>query len=229
MESNESAAQKAYDHIRCKLESGELPPGTRLVTRSLARDIGTSLNPVREALNRLASQRLLTHVPGAGTFVHRPDAEELRELYGLREALESYAAAEAAQFRSDSDLEILDEICTSWSELASKMRSSKKAGLSSEEMALWGGLEERFHRVLVGASRNRLLTKTIADNRMLATVFGCHRDFAVPVSVEVVEQVHETHSALVASIRRRDSEAARQQMADLVKVGCQYVLKHVDP
>ena len=229
MDPNASAAQRAYDHVRTKLENGELQPGTRLVTRNLAHELGMSLNPVREALNRLASQRLLTHIPGARTFVHRPDAQEIRELYGLREAIESYAAAEAALHRSETDLETLEEICAGWRDLAEEMRGSGGEALSAAARQDWIRMEERFHRVLVDAGRNRLLSRTVADNRVLATVFQSHRDLEVQVTVDVVEQVHTTHSELVDSFRRRDSEAARQQMAALVKVGCHYVLKHMAP
>ena len=53
----ETHAQRAYRTIRRRLEDGDFAPGTRLVNRTLAKEIGTSPIPVREALNRLADRQ----------------------------------------------------------------------------------------------------------------------------------------------------------------------------
>ena len=81
--------EKSYRHIRDLLVDGELQPGDRLVTRVLAEKIGVSLAPVREAIFRLSSEGLVEHVPGAGAFVRTPQAQDLEELYVLREAVEN--------------------------------------------------------------------------------------------------------------------------------------------
>ena len=101
---NQSLADKSYDYLRNKLAQGELPPGQRLVNRTLADEIGVSVIPVREAINRLASEGLVEHFPGAGAFVRKPDRQDLDNLYVLRDAVESCAAAEAARYITDGQL-----------------------------------------------------------------------------------------------------------------------------
>ena len=67
----QTLAEKSYDYIREKLSRGELPPGKRLVNRTLADEIGVSVIPVREAIHRLATEGLVEHVPGSGAFVRK--------------------------------------------------------------------------------------------------------------------------------------------------------------
>jgi DNA-binding GntR family transcriptional regulator len=136
-----SATQRAYDHVRKQLANGELEPGARLVTRSLAQELGISLNPVREALTRLASERLVEHVPGAGTFVRRLDAQEIRDLYGLREAIECHAVAEAVRHISPVELDELDALCAQWRELAERMRGQGLSRLPREEISVAAALQ----------------------------------------------------------------------------------------
>lgn len=87
----------SYEYIRTKLLEGRIPPGTRISSRALAREIGVSFIPVREAIAQLASEGLVAHEAGVGTFGNRVGRDELRELYELREALELHAVVYAAQ------------------------------------------------------------------------------------------------------------------------------------
>lgn len=78
-------AQRVYEQIREQIQTGKLSPGTRLVNRKMAIELGTSMVPVREALNRLTSEGLLEHLPGGGNFVrklNRKDPEPKLNLLG---------------------------------------------------------------------------------------------------------------------------------------------------
>jgi len=81
--------QQAYDRIRDLLKSGEMGPGARVSSLELSRRLGISRTPVREALSRLCADGVVRKVPGFGVCIHKPDADELRELYGMREVLET--------------------------------------------------------------------------------------------------------------------------------------------
>ena len=70
-----SLAEQAYRHIRSKLSNGTFVPGEQLVNRVLATEIGVSVIPVREAINRLATEGLVEHVPGSGAFVRQADSQ----------------------------------------------------------------------------------------------------------------------------------------------------------
>jgi DNA-binding GntR family transcriptional regulator len=87
-----SLAGRAYLAVREEILRGQLRPGTALSRRRLARDLGMSVVPVSEALRRLEDDGLVESRPRAGTRVRVPTEKDIRELYELREALESQSA-----------------------------------------------------------------------------------------------------------------------------------------
>ena len=87
-----SLCDKAYLAIRDEILRGQLRPGTPLSRRRLARELGMSVLPVTDALRRLEGDGLVESRPRAGTRVRVPTEKDVRELYELREALESQSA-----------------------------------------------------------------------------------------------------------------------------------------
>jgi GntR family transcriptional regulator, rspAB operon transcriptional repressor len=85
-------AEQAYHALRDGILRGQLPPGTPLSRRRLARDLGMSVLPVADALQRLQEAGLIETRARAGTRVRIPSEADVRELYELREALESQSA-----------------------------------------------------------------------------------------------------------------------------------------
>jgi GntR family transcriptional regulator, rspAB operon transcriptional repressor len=92
-----SLADRAYLAIRDEILRGQLRPGTPLSRRRLARELGMSVLPVATALFRLQQDGLLESRPRAGTRVRVPTEASVRELYELREALESQSARLTAE------------------------------------------------------------------------------------------------------------------------------------
>ena len=87
-----SLSESAYYTVRQRILKGEIPLGAPLSRRKLAAELGMSLLPVSEALQALESDGLVESRPRVGTRVSLPDAEQIRERYQVREALESQAA-----------------------------------------------------------------------------------------------------------------------------------------
>src|ERR1700759_1899644 len=83
----------AYLSIKQHLLHGKLVEGARLTEESLATQLGISKSPVREALNRLESEGLISIEARRGAYVRTFTSEEARDLYDLREVLEVYAIA----------------------------------------------------------------------------------------------------------------------------------------
>src|SRR3954464_13947365 len=92
-----SLADEAYAAIREEILRGQLRPGTPLSRRRLARELRMSVVPVTDALRRLEEDGLVESRPRAGTRVRIPSRTDVRELYELREALESQSARLFAQ------------------------------------------------------------------------------------------------------------------------------------
>jgi len=85
-------AERAYLYIRERILRGELRLGASLSRRKIAAELGMSLIPVSEALQRLEGEGLVESKPRVGTRVYTPTAQDIRERYVVREALESQSA-----------------------------------------------------------------------------------------------------------------------------------------
>jgi DNA-binding GntR family transcriptional regulator len=89
-------AQAALERLREAIILGELTPGTALRLEDLARSLGMSISPIREAVRQLEALGLAEHVPHHGAKVVALEIEELRELFSIRLALETMAVRRAA-------------------------------------------------------------------------------------------------------------------------------------
>ena len=98
-----SLADKAYHEIRGLIVSLELAPGAVIDERELIERLEIGRTPVREALRRLAHERLVEVYPRRGMFVTGVDVRELARLSEVRELLEPEAARLAAERATDAD------------------------------------------------------------------------------------------------------------------------------
>ena len=96
-------AEAALERLREAIILGELTPGTPLRLEDLARSLGTSISPIREAVRQLEARGLAEHVPHHGAKVVALDIEELRELFSIRLALETMAVRRAAELFDAED------------------------------------------------------------------------------------------------------------------------------
>src|SRR5438067_11683915 len=96
-------AEAALDELRESIVLGELVPGTPLRLEDLARSLGMSISPIREAVRQLEALGLAEHVPHHGAKVVALEIEELRELFSIRLALETMAVRRAAELFGADD------------------------------------------------------------------------------------------------------------------------------
>lgn len=106
-----NASVAATELIREAILDGRLEPGRRLKEEELARELGISRTPVREALLMLQAEGLVVATPNRGAIVRVHDAEDLDDLYQLRALLEGYGARRAATRISEAEVEQLRESC----------------------------------------------------------------------------------------------------------------------
>jgi DNA-binding GntR family transcriptional regulator len=106
-----NASVAATELIREAIVDGRLEPGRRLKEEELARELGISRTPVREALLMLQAEGLVDAIPNRGAMVRVHTTEDLDDLYQLRALLEGYAARRAAARISDEQVEQLRSSC----------------------------------------------------------------------------------------------------------------------
>ena len=110
--------QSVYDALIDLIVSGELPPGQHMVETDLARQLGVSRQPIREALHRMEAEGWVDLRPSQGAFVHVPTGSEVNELLDVRALLEAETARLAARAASPAQVARLREICAAGQEAA---------------------------------------------------------------------------------------------------------------
>ena len=188
----QSLADKAYHEIRGLIVSLELAPGAVIDERELIGRLEIGRTPVREALRRLAQERLVEVYPRRGMFVTGVDVRELARLSEVRAVLEPEAARLAAERATDADR----------AELA-LLLSELDAGAG--ELI---DLDERIHRAVYRAAHNDLLEATLEQYYGLALRLW---SIALDRARELEEAV-EAHRALLEAIHDGDGERAAATM-----------------
>ena len=100
----------AYTHLKSGVLSGDFQPGERLTEEHLAKTLGVSRTPVREALHKLASEGLIQPLESRGFCVASDSREEMEDLFNIRAALEGYAIRLICECISEKTLKQLNEL-----------------------------------------------------------------------------------------------------------------------
>jgi DNA-binding GntR family transcriptional regulator len=180
-----------------RILEGAYRSGDRLVELRIAREMGTSQAPVREALRELASLRLVENVPHKGTRVRSLGKQELLETFLVRGALEECATRLATP-----------KLKTALTPLRAAI---KEMVLAAKQKDLRKVVEAsiRFHRLIVEAAGNRILLDTWLslhiETHSLVTLLQSQLDLA---------SVARSHQAIVDAIATGDSEMAAKVARD---------------
>ena len=142
-----STQKDAYELILDAIDVGIYRPGDRLVESELAERFGVSRTPIREALQRLETQSLLTR-DGRSLIVASLDHNQLAELYVVRAELEGLAARLAAQHATAEEIRVLKDMVAADRKLVGDPGALSRAN-------------RRFHKQIHLASHNRFLVQQL--------------------------------------------------------------------
>lgn len=190
----------AYNMILEAIDVGVFKPGDRLVESDLADRFGVSRTPIREALQRLETQSLLTR-DGRSLIVSSLTYSQMSELYVVRTELEGLAAQLAAQHATDEEIRVLQDMIEEDRALV-----GDPSGLSRAN--------RRFHKQIHLASHNHFLVQQLDL---------VHRSMALMATTSLAaegrgEVALKEHEAIVEAIARRDGQAARTALSDHISV-----------
>ena len=194
-----------YERLRTGIIQGEIRPNQRLVEAEVARQLRVSRTPVREGLQRLANEGLVTGGRD-GWQVQEHTAGEIREIYETRAALEGYASRLAAERASEENLEELSRI-------------HARAGTGTEiTRAQLVELNSEFHDAIVQTCANERLINVIQRNRE----FYFNYRVAELFTDEEVESSVRGHGMILGRLLERDvagaEELTRQHILESVPI-----------
>lgn len=206
-----NAPENVVDQIRKLITSGELKPGQRLNQRKLASRLGVTTTPLREALGKLEREGTLVRINGVGVFVRRYSAEEVRDLYLIREVLEGLAARLCAERATDRDLDELRQIA-----------DEVFAARSAKDLRALKEKEIEFHEKVAACSGSLLLEEDLRRALFIRrTVVSVSGPELQPEDMSPLSD----HRLLVEYIQSRDGGKAEKLMREHVANGLAAALK----
>jgi DNA-binding GntR family transcriptional regulator len=190
-----SGAHVVYAALRDRITGHDLAPGTRLNETELAASLSVSRTPLREALRMLLAEGLVHQLPTGGMVVAPLDAEDMRELYVVRAALEGVVAREACARLTEADFAELDALIDQMGRLLDYPAEMLRLG-------------QRFHARLLAAAGNR------RAEQLLRQLRG-HIDRYQAITATIDPRRHDAyreHQAILKELRARDADAAEARM-----------------
>lgn len=146
-------SQQALAELRRTILTGAIAPGSKLVVRPLAEDLGLSPTPVKAALAALEAEGLVRAVPNRGYFVQTFDAAAIREISAVRGALDRLAAELAAQ--SPGRAELAKEL--------KRNLTQQRAAVQRSDQQGYADLNHEFHQMVWESTGNRRLADAAND------------------------------------------------------------------
>jgi DNA-binding GntR family transcriptional regulator len=189
-----SRADFVYESLRDAISDGRIAGGERVREEEVARNLGVSRTPVREALQRLQQRGILILGPGRGLVVAQLGHEQILELYAMREILEGSAARFAARHATAAEIANLYQ-------LQEQLRTAE-----GDDM-LHIALNRRFHQAVYEAAHNRYLMQTLES---LHDSFALLRSstFRLPLRNRNSD---EERRRIIAAIEKRDPDLAEKE------------------
>ena len=175
-----------------RIVSGHYPPGARIVEFQLAKELGVSQSPVREALRELAAVGIVTILPRRGARVRLPSAKELADVSVVRAEVDGLAARLAAGRMPDDTLAALEALIE---EMLAALARGDFSGVTDADV--------RFHELIADASENHALERAFDQLAPFARTF-------ITLTLPGVD-VHDIvlqHRPILEALRAHDAERA---------------------
>jgi DNA-binding GntR family transcriptional regulator len=196
-----SFSQRAYEQIKQKIVSLELPPGSIILEAELQTELGFGRTPVREALRRLALEKLVTIIPRRGMFVTDIGVRDLQHLCEVRLELETLAVRLAARRGTGDD----------WQCMAAALAAlPEAAGLDNQALI---AVDQRCHELIYEAAGNQFLRDTLVTMYALSLRLWY---FALAKIGDMRGAVLE-HNAILAALQAGDAPLAARLMEAHIK------------
>lgn len=198
---------KIYDALRREIITGRRRPGERLAVEALAGRFGTSVTPVRDALQMLSQEALVTIRPRSGYFVTRITLKALRDMLELREILEVAAVERAAVRITEAEIAALSGVHEGYS------------GDDDASYARYTDENRRFHYLLALASGNRELSQAVGR---------LHDRLARFMVIRKGGQILQVaHGRVIDRLASGDAAGAREVLRDEIRASGAAILERV--
>lgn len=192
------AVQQIIDKLSKAVAQHKLKPGHRLVEAQIVEALGVNRNHVQAALQRLSLMRIVTIEPNRGAFVAQPSAQEAKEIFAARRAIE----------RGIIESISVDKIEKNWSKIEAHMQAEQAVTDGHDRRAIVSKLSD-YHSLLAEISGNQVL-KEIFDNLIVRSslIVALYQRNDVPSCQ------HGEHQEVIDALRLGEKEKAVETMME---------------
>lgn len=201
-----SLAERAYDELVRRITKLYFSPGLVLVEQHLVDELNIGRTPLREALQRLSIEGLVTRLPHRGMFVSEITYSNVKEIYEFRSLIDGHACHLAAMRANQTQIEELYQ-----------HHNNLVQAAQDDDVDLYIEHDRQFHNILAKASNNSFLSETVPR------IFNLHLRLWFYISLRIVDSWHviaephmEMTKAVCNAISERDSERAEQAMKNYI-------------
>ena len=189
-----------YERLRRSIIEGELRPGLPINEADFAREHSVSKTPIREALRQLERDGLVENVPGRGSTISHIRPQDIREVFELREIIETGAAKRAARLGENEELAGKREECR-------RLLESEQA--SGKYVQEWGSWED-VHLCIVQALGNQMLVDVYSG--LLDRIHRIRSHYGQRFTQRRLHEILTEHTAILNAIVDGDSAGAERMV-----------------
>lgn len=188
----QSLKDQIKDILVERIVTGELEPGDRIKELQIAKELGTSQAPVREAIRCLETLGYVEHIPHVGAMVRTFNRQEIEEAYQVREALENYSVSLVNGGRD----QLIEEL--------ENCLDQMKNAVEANNIRKFSSADNQFHRLIVGYSGNDTMISFWESLKMQLHVVAAVVDSSIPL-----EEIYKLHLPVVDALKEiNNSEAS---------------------
>lgn len=190
----------------------DLKDGERLLLNELAGSMNVSVTPLREALNKLEKEWLVTSIPHKGCIVVSLNIDDIIEIYHVREGLETMAVRLICQKIDKSTLKKLENIC-----------GNSEKFIKKNDIYSYQKYNAEFHDLLIKTAQNKRLIKIMDEFKGQLSVIISK---TLPFSKRIIEYSNE-HREIIKALKIGDSNTAEKIMHKHVKTAKEDILEDI--
>jgi DNA-binding GntR family transcriptional regulator len=202
--------EEAHQKIKNMIFDQRLAPGQKLIYGDLSRSFNMSPTPVINALHRLEHEGFVVSVPFKGFYVKKIGLQEAWDLFGIREALETYMVEQVILVSEPGEMRQLEEKLAAHASYQPKVYDRKRFMLDSE-----------FHKQLASMSRNQVLVQQLATT--LEHFYMRFRFDVLPMGR--LRSSADEHGQIIEKIVRKDINGAREAMRNHVQNARNHIIQ----
>lgn len=183
-----------YEELKLLILTGKIEPGMRLMEEELADDMGVSRTPIREAIRKLEKEGLITIEPRRGAYVSQISTKDMVEILEVRQNMEGFAAALAAERMTPEAKAKLKEVAVAY-----------EAAVAAGDMAEMIKADTLFHHMIVEATENKILIQMVEQLQELVLRFR----YLYYDNFKRAEKMPAEHKMIYEAILNGDADVAK--------------------